>query len=235
MKDTDYYNQESVNYSRKRYPERETDYVQYFFKRRLKLVLGMLGRFLKNRPAPAALLEVGIADGVVLRAAYDAFSAKLGRVEGNDIAPDMVAAAKAANGARPIAYFVREGALLHGGFDVVLEVGVLNYAPWQEDLKAAHGALRPGGVYICSIAGQGSLHARMRGGEEGFENMLSYREYEEYMRSLFTIVQTVPCGFFVPFIWRFPALARVLQRLAEACMLPVAPGLAHEKVYVLQK
>ncbi|HVU80074.1 MAG TPA: class I SAM-dependent methyltransferase [Candidatus Paceibacterota bacterium] len=235
MKDTDYYNQESSQYSSKRYPERETDYVQFFFKYRLKLVLDMLGRSLENRSAPAALLEVGTANGVVLRAAYDAFGAKLGRVEGNDIAPDMVGAAKAANGNRPISYFVREGSALPGGFDVVLEVGVLNYAPWQEDLKAAHGALQPGGVYICSIAGQGSFHARMRGGEEGFDNMLSYAEYERHMRSLFTVAEAVPCGFFVPLIWRFPAAARVVQRAAEVLMRRIAPSLAHEKIYVLQK
>jgi SAM-dependent methyltransferase len=235
MKDTNYYNQESTSYSRKRYPERETDYVQFFFKRRLQIVLGMLGNFLEKRDARVALLEVGIADGVVLRSVYDAFGPRLARVEGNDIAPEMVAAAKAINGNRPISYAVREGSALPAGFDIVLEVGVLNYAPWQEDIKAAYDALRPGGIYICSIAGRGSLRMRLKGGEETFTHFLDYKEYEDAMAEGFAIEERRPCGFFVPLIWRVPALALTVQPAVEFILSSVVPRMAHEYVYVLRK
>lgn len=234
IKDKDFFGKESVLYSDKRYPARASSYTQFFFKRRLEIVLAAMARSMEA-DTTYDVLEVGCADGVVLRALYDKFVSLMRYVIGVDIAPDMIAAAKRANAGRPITYLVREGTALPGTFDMIVEIGVLNYTHWRADLKAAHNALPAGGTYFCSFASRSSLLARLKGGEESYENILPYEEYERELRRTFTIVRTIPCGYFIPFIWKFAPIGRTLQKFAEPVLSRLVPNLAHEKVYVLRK
>src|SRR3989338_8992448 len=89
MDSQDFYNQESEQYSQKRYGGQVDSYVKYFFNQRLNLVLTMLNRISKGR-SDMSLLEVGCADGVVLGKTKRTLSEKFTRLVGVDIAKPLL-------------------------------------------------------------------------------------------------------------------------------------------------
>jgi len=237
-KDTAFYDKESSVYSARRYPQRSSDYTHFFFKRRLALTLGLLGRLIPNMGSPK-LLEVGCADGIVLRMIYDRFRERISLYEGVDISPKMIEEARKKNEGSPMSFSVRRsnGAFTDkkdARYDLIVEIGVLNYAGFDADMKCAEEALSKDGYYICSIAGRGSLWDRQVKADKGFGNFLSYKEYERKIKARFEIVTVKPVGLRVPFIWRLPLAARIIQPIVEALFMPFT-GLYHEKVYLLKK
>lgn len=231
MKDIDFYNKESEHYSQKRYPNVAVTYVQFFFKRRLDRVLRELARVSEGKKN-LSLLEVGCADGVVLRAVADAFPGVFSELVGVDTSPEMIKQAHAqSTGAAQ--FFVRGEGALRGKFDVILEIGVANYADIDEELAHATRLLKGDGVYVLSLAGSDSLNARAGKGV-GYNNFFSYRAYEQKIEQLFFIEKSIPCGFFIPFIWRIPFVARMVQTMGEKIFAPFVPNLFHEKIYILK-
>jgi SAM-dependent methyltransferase len=230
QKDTAFYDAESRQYSRKRYPEQAATYVQSFYLRRLAIVTGFT-RALAKRKA-LSLLEIGCADGIVLRRLLEALPGGFSSLMGVDASPQMVEAARELSTGLPIEYAVRGEALAPR--DLVLEVGVLNYVPnLEQELDALRAAIAPRGHAIISIAGMGSLWQRLKREGGGFAHFRSYAEYEAAIRARFSIVARRPAGLFIPHIWKAPALARVIQPAVEALVAPVPPGLFHEQLYLL--
>ncbi len=177
-----------------------------------------------------SLLEVGCADGVVVERIYAQFGKSFNTIDAIDISPGMIEAAQK-NTTAPIRYRVRE-AELPGTYDLVVEVGVLNYSDFTEDMQQVSAALKEGGVYICSVAGSSSLQRMLKGGD-GYGNLRSYAEYEKEMRAYFVIERAEPVGFFVPLLWKMPTVARAVQPIVEWLLQPLQ-SLALEKVYVLK-
>ena len=233
MKDTQYYDKESSQYSGKRYPAHPLTYVQSFYLRRLQLLSSLVGKTMRG--AGLRLIEIGCADGVVTRALYDRFSDVFSDVAGVDISPKMIEEAKAQAGERNISFGLRDTYTFIGKYDLVVEVGVINYADEEEELRFARRIVGDGGFYLCSIAGTSSLWHRLKPREDkGFNNFRSYAEYEAEIREHFTILTSLPVGLFIPHIWKVPMLARIIQPLVESLLAPLLPNLFHEKLYLLK-
>lgn len=234
-KDVVFYDRESENYSKKRYPEFPSSYTQFFFKRRMDFVVRILGEFLAASDRRTSVLEVGCADGIVLRNLYDKYEQKLEKVAGIDTSEGMIRQAVCLNGKRRISYQVRNEEYTGEIFGAIFEVGVLNYTDWRRDLLAADRRLVPDGIFICSLAGARSLFVRMQGEPGYFGPLCVYQDYERELRKRFTVISEYSCGYYIPLIWKWPRVAIYIQLLAEAAFSTVFPGLAHEKVYVLKK
>jgi len=231
VKDKDFYNQESTRYSSKRYPSVATNYIQYFFKKRMALVLRALEENLKHQSG-LSLLEIGCADGVVLREISEKQNNIFAKLIGIDTSDGMISEAKVITVDDKINYFVRGEEAFANKFDVVLEVGVANYANIDEELIYAKNNLKEDGIYILSLAGKGSING-FWGKGAGYNNFLAYTEYEEKIKKYFEIKKIIPVGIFVPLIWRNKIIGRILQNIFEKMFL-LFPGLFHEKIYVLK-
>ncbi len=232
MRDTSYYNQESVQYSEKRYPRVAASYLQYFYLRRLDIVKDYLARAVH---APVRVLEVGCADGIVIRRLFADLPGKFREIVGVDIAEDMIQEARHSNTSPQIRFCLRSELSVSEQFDVVIEVGVVNYASVDEELHAAQAHMREEGRYILSIAGTNSLKNRLKG-EDGFNDFRSYHIYEDMIKEDFIVERVIGCGLFVPYLWRFPSVARLVQPVAEWLANALgARWLCHEQVYLLRK
>lgn len=234
-KDTNFYDKESSLYSTRRYPVKNTDYNHFFFKRRLDITRNLLKRLVSGMKAPK-LLEVGCADGIVLRNIYDQFKGSISAYVGIDIAPKMIEVAQSKNSGTPLRFSVRNSNDKFDGniYDLIVEIGVLNYADFAKDMKCASDSLTKEGYYICSVAGRKSLWDRLVTVDKGFGNFLTYQEYERMISNHFEIVTVSSVGLRVPYIWRIPFIANAIQPLAEAVFSPFR-NLFHEKIYVLKK
>lgn len=232
-KDTTYYNHEGRQYSQKRYPTVSTDYVHFFFKKRLEILIELLTRIIPHVSSPASLIEVGCADGVVLRSIQGKFP-QIERLVGVDISPDMVEEAKKQS-PKSIEFHVRDREVF-GNFDVVVEVGVINLSDFETEILSAKKNLKQEGYFIASLASKTSLRTILKFNKynDGFKHLLKFKEYEDILRLHFTIVDAIPYGLFVPFLWKFPRLARIIQPRVEVLMGSISPDLFHEKIYLLK-
>ncbi len=239
LKDTAFYNKASDTYSSRRYPEKSTDYNHFFFKRRLDVVIDILEDVVPRMQNPS-LLEVGCADGVVLRRVFEKFGMGISSYAGIDIAPRMIEVAHKKHAGTPLRFSIRDPKKCFGGkggssWDILIEIGVLNYADFDLEIECVERSLSVAGYYICSVAGNGSLWDRLVRVDKRFENFMSYAEYETKIRRSFDIVRAYPVGLYLPKLWRVPAIARIMQPISESCIRPFLPGLFHEKVYLLKR
>lgn len=229
-KDTPYYDKEGAVYSKKRYPDMDTDYVHFFFKKRRAILMEMLARVSQGRPGPLPLLEVGCADGVIIREIRDRFETFRPLV-GIDVSPGMIEAAKADSAA--ITFHLRDEQPL-GTFAVVVEVGVVNLTDLETEFRFAQTHLQENGYYICSLASKTSLLSRLKLKKAGFAHHLSYAEYEAALERTFVTVEKRGYGVFVPHLWKWPWLARRLQPIAERLTEMFVPTWFHERIYLLK-
>jgi glycosyltransferase involved in cell wall biosynthesis len=229
-KDTAYYNRVSRSYSATRYPVQANTFVQWFFKERLNIVLLMVEKCIEGRTG-LSILEIGCADGVVIRAIYEAFPKTFSIIDAVDISPEMIVAARRNHHDTPIRFEERRK-LSPAHYDVIVEVGVLNYTPFVDDLKVIAKLLTPNGRAIISIAGDGSLKNKFSP-DRGYLHFTPYDTYEKDMRSIFHIEKIMPVGFFLPLLWRVASLGRLLQLQVEQIFIRRKPNLFHEKVYTL--
>jgi SAM-dependent methyltransferase len=230
-KDSAFYNAESERYSRKRYPKRAVDYVQAFYLRRLAIVIALVRPLV--RAGRLSVLEIGCADGIVLRRLLASMPGSFSSLAGVDSAPRMIDAARELSAGLPIDFSVRECTLVPR--DLVLEVGVLNYVPnLKEELAALSGAIAPGGHAIISVAGTGSLWQRLKREGGGFAHFRPYGDYEATIRAQFSILACQPVGLFIPHLWKVPAIARLVQPACETIFAPFLPEFFHERIYLLR-
>jgi len=232
----DFYDDESHKYSIKRYPARSIDYTHSFYLGRLALTKKLLKSIVNDRKG-LSVLEVGCADGVVIRSLKEEFGTTFSSYKAVDISPGMIKAATQNPLNAGIEFSVRDPQQCYGGgpYDAIVEIGVLNYTDLGKELSCAASAVDSGGYYLVSIAGKDSWWDKMRRSETGFAHFDSYREYEKALRERFDIVQAVPVGLFIPAIWRAPSFARAAQVVAENVLKHVAPDVFHEMVYLLKK
>jgi 2-polyprenyl-3-methyl-5-hydroxy-6-metoxy-1,4-benzoquinol methylase len=237
IKDSDFYNKESGIYSSKRYPAVASTYIQFFFKKRLDITITLLKQIYCNTSHASVgkkLLEVGCADGVVVRAIQEKIPNTFSEVVGIDIAPDMVKVASELDRSGKAAFYVRGQEPQVNKFDAVVEIGVANYTDFDAELAYTHEHLVDNGVFILSIAGNNSLSGYM-GGDVGYENFLPYPEYEKKIAEKFIIERVVPVGLRLPIIWKIPTFARCIQPVLEVVLRGILGHLFHEKVYMLKK
>ena len=233
IKDTQFYDKESAQYSSKRYPAVARDYVQAFFKLRLALTIESMAPYLSQRK-DLTLLEIGCADGVVMREFDHSFKVTFAKSVGIDISEEMVNKARSLNASSVSSFFVRGMESSTEAFDVIVEIGVANYADFGQELAYAEVHLKSHGIYALSIAGKGSLNDKL-GGAVGYKNFFSYKEYEAEIRKTFVIDLIVPVGLRVPLLWRVPFIGRLIQPIVEEIATILAPNLFHEKIYFLKK
>ncbi len=233
MKDSVFYNQESARYSEKRYPSVAKTYTQFFFKRRLVLTKAFLRQILAGSNRSLELLEVGCADGIVVREIEKDFHGKFKKITGIDTAAEMIEEARNKNTSPNVEFFTRD-AYTGTSADVVVETGVINYANFDEEMAFAAKQLTPGGHYLFSIAGTDSLLNFFKP-EGDFNDFRSYGEYDRIVRKAFDVVSVRGCGLFIPLLWRVPALARFIQAIIDPLAGLIAPSLCHEKVYLVRK
>ncbi len=236
MKDTNYYNSESEIYSQKRYPGKTGDYIHYFFKKRLAIVIDMIGKIIVLGDR-FNLLEVGCADGVVIKKIEERFGNKFSEMQGIDLSPLMIEAAKKNSAENSkIRYKVRNNDYkVVANFDIIIEVGVINYTDFLAELKFAQKNLRKGGCYILSVAGKDALMVKLgKAKKEAFNSLLNYADYEKKIVEYFNIIKVVPCGFWLPGLWKLPILARIVQPCLDFLLLYPLPNFFHEKVYLLK-
>lgn len=232
LKDTVYYNKEVSMYSQKRYPETSTDYVHFFFKKRRAILMRILRDVVRMHPEASALLEVGCADGVILRNINEQFP-QFKKLVGVDLSPGMVAEA-IEQSPKDIEFHVRTNET-QPYFDVVVEVGVLNLADLEGEFTFAKRSLKSGGYYICSLASRTSLRSRLKNTSIHFAHNFSFSEYEQILREHFSILEEEAYALFVPFLWKVPFLGRLLQPIFEVVGKIAWTDLFHEKIYLLKR
>lgn len=232
-KDTTFYNKEGAVYSAKRYPKEDTDFNHFFFKTRRRILMRLLGDIVRERKGDLSLLEVGCADGVVIREINHKYPT-ISPLTGIDISPAMIEQARILALGTPIEFFVRgeEAVRL---VDIVIEVGVINLTDMDTEIRFALQHLPKGGYYICSLAARTSLRSRFKVAKGDFQNHLTFPEYESILRRHFDIVQAETYGLFIPFLWKVPAVARLVQPICEICFRRFVPALFHEKIYLLRR
>ena len=231
IKDKDFYNRESSHYSSKRYPRSASTYVQYFFKKRLESVLNLLENILEGKNN-LDLLEIGCADGIVVREISNRMGGAFSSFVGIDTAEDMIKTAESLNTSTDARFFVRGSEPSNKMYDVIIEIGVANYTDFEAEMRYASEHMKENGTYILSIAGSDSSN-KIFGRGIGYQNFLLYSEYELIIGKLFKIDSVIPVGLYFPLIWTVPVLGRAIQTVMETFVRPMAPDLFHEKVYVL--
>lgn len=233
LKDTQFYNKESAIYSEKRYPKNATNYIQFFFKERLRLTIAELKKSIKDRQ-DLSLLEIGCADGIVAYEIQQACPHAFSHIVGIDISPGMIDAAREKFGTTGIIFQTRDKYTDTQKHDVIIEIGVINYATLDGELKYIAERLTADGVAIISLAGTGSVWDKTRKSDTGFNTFQSYAEYETAISKKFTIIKTEVVGIPIPFIWRSPGFARMISSGLENTLRYIAPNLFHEKIYVIK-
>lgn len=233
IKNLEYYQKESQNYSDKRYPETDTDYVHFFFKRRLDLLIMYLDSVLKDK-TNQEVLEVGCADGIVSRSMMVCFD-NIKTINAIDVSSAMIDSARQQTKNKNISFFLR-GQEPKKLYDVVVEIGVVNLTDREVEYNYALDSLKEGGLYICSLASRTSLRSIIKFNEhrDGFAHLLSFDEYEKELAEKFEIVRSTPYGLFIPWLWKAPRLARHIQPFIDKVLSPLEV-VFHEKIYLLRK
>lgn len=231
-KDTEYYNKEGRLYSQKRYPWRSIDFIHFFFKKRRDILMKMLGKIVDGK-TDITLLEIGCADGVILRGIKNNFK-NITRLVGVDISDAMIMEATKIDKSHEVEFYLKEADKHFGDFDIVIEIGVLNLTDVEKEFEFAKRHLKPGGYYICSFASNTSLLSILKIKKGNFYNHLSFDEYKKLIKKHFAVISSEPYGVFIPLIWKVPFLAMFLQPIFEL-IFRFVPNFFHERIYVLQK
>jgi len=229
-----FYDRESAYYSDKRYATVTESYTQYIFKIRLAIFLSFLERIEKDLPKNATIFEIGCADGVVFKAIEKRFPGRFSRLVGMDISPKMIEEAKKQND-NPRAIFCLRNDTPSEQFDIVIELGV-HASDLQTESQYVSDHLKPGGYFFYSYAGSESIYRRIKLKDVAYaEEYQPYAAYESILRKFFEIRCAKVYGLFVPKLWKFPRVARVVQPVADDLFRHLVPNLFHEKLYVLVK
>lgn len=230
----EFYDAISHHYSRDRYESGVKNSVQCTYALRLRVVLDFARRALSHMTA-ARILDVGTADGYVLRRVYNENAARILDMVGVDIAPHMVLEARQQSDAYPAAFVLR-GHEPNRLFDFVLEVGV-----HMDDAAAEFAWLAartlPRGHVIVTVANSNSLFTRFKLRRKSYAAAYrSFPEYEQMLAQHFEVITYRTMGVFVPLIWKLPArAARCIQVVVERVVECVSPSVMHERVYLLRR
>lgn len=233
-RDTEFFNKEAGQYSAKRYPDRSFDYVHFSFKKRKKILFRMIAEIVKQESRKEfSLLDVGCADGVITMDIRRNFS-QVTSLTGIDISPEMITQAQKLNTHKEVTFYRREEAPLTQ-FDIIIEIGVVTSQNAVEELRSAYQQLHEGGYYVCAIASRVSLRSRFKVEKEELPKYLIVDEYERAAAEYFEITESEVYGLFIPYLWKLPIVARVVQPAVEFVAKYFLPSLFHEKIYLLKR
>lgn len=231
-----HYNKESSRYSSKRYEGKTTNYIQFLFRKRLSIFLSFFNDVLAGFPDKKySLVEIGCADGIIIQKLLNAFPNRFEKIVGLDISKGMIDEAKKNINQENVSFFVR-GEWGHEQSDFVVRLGV-HTSDVEEELQHIKTLLKNSGLLFYTFASVRSLHAKIKRKDDGVSSEYkTYKEYETYFKkSGFDVLNAKVYGFFVPKLWTFPKIARVLQPVIDKVMAPFFPELFHEKIYLLKK
>lgn len=229
----EFYDQESEQYSKKRYEGETLSYFQFLFKRRRQLFLDLISR-IKAELANSDVLEIGCADGVLIKKLFQKLPDTFRSIVGIDVSPAMLNQARQTTRDLKASYFLR-GEEPEGKFNLVIELGVHPHH-FEDEMIFVSEKLESRGYFIYSASGKSSLHVKIKLGKESYtKDYLDYSSYEKIIKKYFDIVFSEPYGLFIPKVWAIPSIARVLQPFLEIIFKNIFPDLFHEKIYLLRK
>lgn len=231
---TSFYDKASVDYSKKRYEGAPQSFIQFFFQRRLKHVLWLVGKYCKEKNNQI-LIEDGCADGIVARAVGESYKENFTKIIGTDISPGMIERACSLN-KNPIAsYLVKSEISPDVKADVLLAVGFVSPGIFTNEFDFIKKHLESEGICIISLASKNSPYARLKlKDKEITSDYWTFKKYEEFLAKDFTITDSIPYGLFIPKLWALPFLARRIQPILEVVFKPF-PILFHETLYVIKQ
>ncbi len=229
----DFYDKQSEQYSRKRYEGRTETYFQFLFKKRRKLFLDFVSQIAPSLHN-ASGLEIGCADGVIVKKLLQKLPQSFSKIVGLDISPKMIDQAKRTTTDPKAEYYLR-GEEPAQNYDLIIELGVHSEV-FENEMKYIAEKLNISGYFIHSVSGYSSLHAKIKLQNAHYrQDYLSYSEYEEIIKKYFKVVDAKSYGLFVPKLWSLPFLARVFQPIFEILFNKITPSFFHERIYLLQK
>lgn len=229
----DFYNDESEQYSRKRYEGETLTYFQFLFKRRRQLFLSLINR-ISGELNDSNVLEIGCADGVLVKKLFQKLPDTFKSIIGIDVSPKMLEQARQTTKDSRAKYFLR-GQEPEDKYDLVIELGV-HAQNFEDEMVYVFRKLETFGYFIYSASGKNSLHVKIKLSDKDYiRDYLGYSEYEKIIKKYFDIVLFEPYGLFIPKLWAFPALAHIVQPTLEKIFKNIFPNLFHEKIYLLRK
>ena len=230
----DFYNKESAYYSRKRYDGPTEGYIQYVFRRRLALFLSYVQKIEKDLPKEASILEIGCADGVVFKALEERFPNRFSKLVGIDVSPSMIDEALKTNNNPRTTFEVRGGKDL-GKFDIVIELGVHPY-DLDAELTYVRNHMNTDGYFFYDVSGSQSIYRRIKLKDADYaDDYRTYQAYKNIFNKYLSIKAEIAFGFFIPKLWKIPAVARIIQPLADTVFMHIMPELFQEKLFVFKK
>ncbi len=229
-----FYNDESSVYSDKRYNGSTNTYVQFFFQQRRKIVLNLLKDILKDKK-DLSLIDIGCADGVLTGDIDDLFPGKFRKMVGTDISPGMIEVAKKKyQNKKHLSFYVKDECPVEK-FDIALGLGYVSAEIYESEVEYLSKRLISGGYYLLTFTSNSSIYSRFKLRDKPyFKNYRTYGEYENMLRKYFVILNKKPNGFFVPKLWQFPVIGRLLQPVFNFVFSFITPNLFHETIYVVK-
>ncbi len=230
---TSFYDKESAGYSDKRYNSVPKTFVQFFFQERLRHVISLVGAFSEDKKN-LLLLEDGCADGIVAQKVHACFPDRFGRVIGTDISPGMVEEARKLNRNSKFSFFLKKDLPENSAADIFLAVGFVSPGIFDDEFSFIKKHIGKEGIVILSLVSGASIYARTKlQDREVTKDYWDFKKYRQFFKKDFEILVAVPYGLFIPKLWAFPRLARMLQPVFET-IFRIFPGLFHETLYVLK-
>jgi SAM-dependent methyltransferase len=232
---SNYYDKESPIYSERRYFGVTDTYVKYIFKKRKDLVLLLLSKVIKKHKS-LTLLDIACADAIMTKFVDEAFPGSFSKFVGTDISKAMIDVARKKFSTDERYSFYTKDECPKIKFDIVFGMGYLTFAIFEEEMTFLFDRLKSDGYYICTLASKDSMFAKIKLSDKPYlKDYRTYKEYREMLQKYFEIIEEVPYGLFIPKLWAFPVIARIIQPIIERMLVSIFPDLFHEKVYLLKK
>lgn len=235
-RDIEFYNKESDNYFKKRYLGEIDNFIKYFFNKRLSLFLNFFKNELESsfKDKKIRILDIGCADGYVISEAYKINPQRVLKITGEDTSPKMIEKAKELFFQKDVFNFCLREKYKEDKFDLIVELGV-PISDWKEEFEYVNQKLDNNGVYIFSTPGsKRSLYSLLKR-DFHVEKPMSFKEFDLLVKEFFYIEDSQIYAFFVPKLWKFPKLARLIQPIIEKIFFLIFPNFFHEKIYLLKK
>lgn len=231
----EFYNKESAQYSQKRYSESSENYNQFFFNKRKEIVLYLISQLVKDKKG-LKLLDIACADGVITREIDKKFPGTFDVLVGTDISRDMIKVANDySKDDKRFSFYIKEECPNFPS-DIVLGLGYITADIFEDEMNFLLHRLSQNGFYLCTFVSNTSVFSYLKLRKKlYFKNYRSYKEYREMLCNKFEIIFETPYGLFIPKLWAFPMIARIVQPIFEKIFSHIFPNLFHEKVYLLRK
>ena len=199
-KDTvDFYNKESTQYSKKRYEGKTNSYFQFLFKRRRQLFLAFIDS-VKGELKDSKALEIGCADGVIVKKLLQKLPDSFKTITGVDVSPKMIEISKnRLKDKATINLDSIESFSPKNKFNYIFSIDSFHhYANQEKAILNLHQTLKKGGKLIISDFSLGRLgNWFFKKFEPSNSRMLSKKEFKElFEKHKFGIIKQKRVGLF---------------------------------------